>query len=250
MNKKTESFYDSRTKSQVREKVRQYRNEIEIVLCSVAARRDFYRYYVQNFPTRIKQCLLVMGYDSSTCLTIPCIWCLMTVKRETLYWIGLIKAVKAQISSSRVLGCFFFTLSRRLSHLLLKKLYDFPTIIDRAAVARAADFLESIIPPKTTSWICFFNYFRSTRYPVEIGNVYGEENDMIGEPTTRLSVIIVLLMNNFLHLPQQWHSSVKSLEIKKRHLHSRSDECVRTSFRVQKERKLFSPLSTTNLFYL
>ncbi|KAF0986232.1 hypothetical protein HZS_3167 [Henneguya salminicola] len=103
-----------------------------------------------------------------------CLICLMTGKGETLYWITLqerIGILHWRWTSKLIIIDFEIGLG------LIKAASP-----NRAVVERAANFLESRITPKTKSWICFFKYFRSTwltRYPVEIWNVCGVENDLI-----------------------------------------------------------------------
>ena len=82
-------------------------------------------------PSQFKQCVIVLAFDASTNVYVPCTYSLFTGKSESLYriflheisallehnWVpriivvdfekALINAVKQEFSGSRVLGCFF-----------------------------------------------------------------------------------------------------------------------------------------------
>lgn len=85
----------------------------------------------RSVPSPFLQCLIVMVYDEGTRLFVPCAYCLLTSKNETLYlacfqqlivlmkfnWMpriitsdfesSLLKAIRHEFPESRLLGCYF-----------------------------------------------------------------------------------------------------------------------------------------------
>jgi hypothetical protein len=147
-------------------------------------------------PIAFFQCVVIMAFDPTTNLFIPCAWSLLTGKFEHIYWIllqemiglldwnwkprsivtdyekGLITAIQQQFSSSTIVGCFFHfkqALARKLKKIGISQeeirlhlwKFDFMTVIAKEDINIGLDFISRILP-KASKWEEFLKYFKTT----------------------------------------------------------------------------------------
>lgn len=161
-------------------------------------------------PSNYKQCILIMGYDVSTYVYVPCVWCLMSAKNETMYWFflqevislldwrwdpkicvvdfenALINAVKAQLPKTKILGCFF-----HYKQSIIKKLkkigimssniekisneLNFLTVLEKDKINIGIEYIKNKYKNSDEKFIEFMKYFEKTwlkKYDSDLWNIH------------------------------------------------------------------------------
>lgn len=170
-------------------------------------------------PNPFKQCLIIMAFDNSTNLFVPCIFSLLSAKNENMYWmflqeaialmdwkwepsviitdfeLALIKACKAQFNKSKLYGCFFhfkqaikknlkkFLISKDNIKLITKSI-DFLTIINKSDINKAISYLEfkyNNLKPEFKNFLIYFEKIWIKKFPPTLWNINEKKrNKLIG----------------------------------------------------------------------
>jgi hypothetical protein len=147
-------------------------------------------------PRDFYQCVVIMAFDPTVALYVPCIWSLLSGKSELQYctflhevvvlldyrWSpkvcvvdferGLIGAVNYEFTKTKIVGCFFHfkqALYRKMKKMKLPEdemciclqNMGFLTVIPKEEIEIAISFLELLLPD-SSYWKMFWKYFRNT----------------------------------------------------------------------------------------